>query len=158
MCPGHQLTPSTPEKEMRALCSLPGTQPSSRKEESSAMRRKGKAGCCESTDIQLSLTPQGTSAGAQGTGCGGGVRDVQAGRRRYPCMQVVCPNFSDERLAWVSWCVRAPSRPVWRPTPGISIEAYLESRAREKAFIQNERESPRPAGAAGDPGQKTKRR
>lgn len=61
-------------------------------------------------------------------------------------MQVVCPSFSDERLAWVSLCVRTPSSPVWRPTPGISIEAYLESRAREKAFIHNERKSLRPAG------------
>ena len=78
---------------------------------------KGKAVCCESTDIQLSLTPQGTSTGAQGTSCGGGVRDVQAGRRRYPCMQVVCPSYFDERLAWVSLCIRAPSSPVWRPTP-----------------------------------------
>lgn len=44
VCPGHQLTPSTPEKEMRALCSLPGTQPSSRKEESSAMIRRERQG------------------------------------------------------------------------------------------------------------------
>lgn len=73
-------------------------------------------------------------------------------------MQVECPSFSDERLARVSLCVRTPSSPVWRPTAGISIEAYLESRAREKAFIHNERKSLRPAGAAGHPGQKTRRR